>query len=92
MNYAVKLELLYLHVFCICFQKCYIGCREYPYGDFKPTTKINSVVKVEVCLVCYPITRPTNCMAEYTEKKPQKQLEMTLYLSCMNSIMASYFP
>lgn len=25
---------------------------EYPYRDFKPTTKINAVIKVEVCLAC----------------------------------------
>lgn len=34
-------------------------------------------------------------MAEYTEKNPKTQtkklLEMILYLSCMNTIMSSYF-
>lgn len=71
MNDGFRLELLCLHSLCVCFQKCYIGLCEHPYGDFRPVTRINIVirVKVNVCWVRKPIMRPINYMMEHSENK-----------------------
>lgn len=71
MNDGFRLELLCLHFLCICFQKCYIEFCEYPYGDFRPVTIINIVIRVKVnmCWVCKPIMRPINYVMEHPENK-----------------------
>lgn len=84
MNDGIRLELLCLHSFCICFQGCYIGLRESPYGDFRAITRINVVitVKVSVCWVCQPIMRLINYMMDYPEKKIRGDFISSLHEQC----------
>lgn len=49
MNGGIKLELLLVFLLHL-LSKCYVGWHEYPYECFKPTTKINTVIKTELCV------------------------------------------